>query len=216
MKKLSKNYKYIIFDFDGTINDTSPGLYATFSAVLSHFGIDVGNIDLSKHIGPPLKSSYTELVGAEHCDEAAALHREIFVDINAIEQSYLYDGVIEVLDKLYNCGKYTLAIASCKYQPHLLKALKYYNLQGYFKSVYAQTPTRLFKADALRELLADNGWNATECLMIGDTVHDVEGANANGIDVVAVTYGFGKRGELQKSNVVALIDKPSEILELLI
>ena len=36
--KLAKNYKYIIFDFDGTVNNTSPGIYATFTAVLDKFG----------------------------------------------------------------------------------------------------------------------------------------------------------------------------------
>ena len=51
--------------------------------------------------------------------------------------------------------------------------------------------------------------------MIGDTMHDVDGALANGIDVVAVTYGFGKRNELQHANVVALVDTPADILKLL-
>ena len=216
MKKLSKNYKYIIFDFDGTINDTSPGIYATFTAVLNHFGVDTANRDLSEHIGPPLKSSYTKLLGDALCDEAIALHRKTFVEIKAVEQSFLYDGVTEVLDKLYNDGRYKLAVASCKYQPHLLQALEYFNLTKYFSSVYAQIPTRLFKADVLRELLADNGWNASECLMIGDTMHDVDGAVANGIDVVAVTYGFGCREELEHSNAVALLDNPRAILDLLI
>ncbi|MCM1534081.1 MAG: HAD hydrolase-like protein [Corallococcus sp.] len=216
MNRLAKNYKYIIFDFDGTINNTAPGIYATFTAVLKHFGIDASGKDLNEHIGPPLKYSYTKLVGEQKCDEAIALHRKIFVDINAVEQSYIYDGAKEVLDSLYKSGKYRLAVASCKFQPHLLRSLDVFGLRGYFTSVYAQTPERLYKTDVLRELVSDNGWNPSECLMIGDTMHDVEGANANGIDVVAVTYGFGKREELLKSNIVAYVDEPKQILELLL
>ena len=107
-------------------------------------------------------------------------------------------------------------MASCKYQPHLIRSLQVFGLSKYFTSVYAQIPTRLYKADVLRELIADNGWNAADCLMIGDTMHDVDGANANGIDVVAVTYGFEKRERLEKANVVALADNPQQILQLLL
>ncbi len=213
---LAKQYKYLIFDFDGTINDTSRGIYATFTAVLAHFGIDARCKDLSEHIGPPLKYSYTKLVGSERCQEAIDLHRKIFAETNAIEQSALYDGIVDVLDRLKSSGKYQMAIASCKYQPHLLKSLELFNLQNYFVSVYAQVPDRLYKADVIRQLITDNGWAKEDCLMIGDTLHDVDGAKANGIDVVAVTYGFEQRKKLEQSQTVALLDKPSQIADLLL
>ena len=47
-------------------------------------------------------------------------------------------------------------------------------------------------------------------------MHDVDGANANGIDVVAVTYGFEKRERLENANVIALADTPQQILQLLL
>ena len=216
IKKLSKNYKYIIWDFDGTLVNTAPGIYATFTAVLAHFGIDAAGRDLSEHIGPPLSYSYDKLVAPEYVDEAIALHRKIFVDINAVEQSYPYDGAEKTLDALYNSGKYVFAMASCKYQPHLIRSLEVFGLTKYFQCVYAQTPERRNKADILKELITDNGWNPNDCLMIGDTMYDVDGANANGVDVVAVTYGFEKREKLEQSNAVALADKPEQLLELLL
>lgn len=216
IKKLPKNYKYVIWDFDGTLVNTAPGIYATFTAVLSHFGVDASGMDLSEHIGPPLAYSYNKLLGAQYVDEAIALHRKVFVDINAVEQSYPYDGAIETLKALYNSGKYVMSVASCKYQPHLIRSLEVFGLKKYFAAVYAQIPTRLYKADVLRELIADNGWAAADCLMIGDTMHDVDGASANGIDAVAVTYGFEKRENLERSNAVALADKPEQLLELLL
>ena len=216
MDKLTKNYKYIIFDFDGTINNTSPGIYSTFTKVLAHFGVDAGTVDLSRHIGPPLSDSYTHLVGTEHCDEAIELHKKVFADDNAAENSFLYDGIVDVLDKLHKSGKYTLAIASSKYEPHAITSLKYHKLEGYFDCVYGQTEARGFKAEVLRQLIDDNGWSRCDCLMIGDTLHDVEGAKTNGIDVVAVTYGFGKRNELERAHPLALCDTPEEILALLL
>ena len=214
--QLNKKYKYIIFDFDGTINNTSPGIYATFTAVLTHFGVDASKVDLSRHIGPPLNDSYTHLVGSERCEEAILLHKQVYAENNALYNSFLYDGIVDVLEKLYQSGKYTLAIASSKYEPHAVESLAYHKIGKYFSCVYGQTESRGFKEEVLRQLIDDNGWDRAECLMIGDTLHDVEGAHANGIDVVAVTYGFGKPDELKAANPIAICDSPSDILKLLL
>ena len=214
--RLQKDYKYIIFDFDGTINNTSPGIYATFTAVLNHFGIDASKIDLSRHIGPPLSDSYTHLVGSEKCEEAIKLHKQVYADNKALYNSFLYDGIVEVLDQLYDSGKFTLAIASSKYEPHAYESLAYHKIDKYFRFVYGQTDKRGFKEEVLRQLIDDNGFERDECLMIGDTLHDVEGAHANGIDVVAVTYGFGKVEELKNSHPISICDSPREILSLLL
>lgn len=215
MTKLYKNYKHIIFDFDGTVNDTSEGIYATFTAVLKHFGIDAANLDLSEHIGPPLKYSYTKLVGEKFCDEAIALHGKYFAELNAVALSKPYDGAIEMLQKVKSCGKYTVSVASCKFEPHLIASLKTFGIDKYFDYVYAQNETRQFKSDVLKALIDENGMDREECLMIGDTLNDVDGAAENGIDVLAVTYGFGKREELARSKAIALADSPQEVCKLL-
>lgn len=216
MKKLSKIYKYIIFDFDGTINDTSEGIYATFTAVLKHFGIDAANIDLSEHIGPPLKYSYTKLVGEHNCDKAIELHAKAFAELNAVSMSKPYDGAVDLLCKLKQSGKYELSVASCKYQPHLDASLKTFGLDKYFDHAYAQTEERQFKSEVINALIEDFGYDRQQCLMIGDTLNDIDGAVANGIDVIAVTYGFGKRDELERSPAIALCDSTAQVAELLL
>ena len=216
MDKLTKQYNYIIFDFDGTINNTSAGIYAIFTKVLEHFGIDASRVDLSQHIGPPLIDSYTHLVGEDNCAQAIELHKKVYDEINAIEDSCLYDGIVEVLTKLRQSGKYVMAIASSKYEPHAITSLKYHKIDQFFDYVYGQTDRRGFKAEVLRQLIDDNGFVRSKCLMIGDTLHDVQGAHDCGIDVVAVTYGFGKRNELVQAKPLALVNSPSELLGLLL
>ncbi len=214
--KIAKTYKYLIFDFDGTLNNTSPGIYATFTAVLTHFGVDVSKVDLSRHIGPPLSDSYTRLVGKERCDEAIALHKKVYDQTDALHNSFLYDGIRELLQELYDSRKYVMAIASSKFEPHAVESLRYHGLTNYFFAVYGQTDKRGFKKDVLRQLVEDCGWDKDKCLMIGDTLHDIEGARDCGIDAVAVTYGFGKRDELQNSHPIALVSSPKELSELLL
>lgn len=209
-----KKYKYLIFDFDGTVNDTHEGIYHTFKTVLDAMGVSYEGVDFDRHIGPPLEFSYTELVGADRCEEGIALHREIFARDNAVNMSKLYDGIEDVLRRLKR-GGYVLSIASSKYQPHALSSIQRFGLQDVFDVVYGQTEQRGFKAEVLRQLVADNGWDKSQCLMIGDTPYDVDGAHQNGIDAMAVTYGFGKIDELVASHPEMVAHSPAEIEELL-
>lgn len=209
-----KNYKYIIFDFDGTVNDTSEGIYHTFKKVLGLMGVSDEGIDFSRHIGPPLEFSYTELVGAERCQQGIELHRKVFVEDNAVQMSRLYYGIVQTLTELKRRG-YVLAIASSKYQPHAVDSIKNFHLDGLFSFVYGQNEKRGFKTEVLRQLIDDNGWNREQCLMIGDTPYDIDGAHENGVDAMAVTYGFGAKTQLLQSCPEMVANSPQEILQLL-
>lgn len=209
-----KNYKYIIFDFDGTVNDTSEGIYHTFKKVLGLMGVNAEGIDFSRHIGPPLEFSYTELVGAERCLQGIELHRKVFVEDNAVQMSRLYDGIVQTLTELKRRG-YVLAIASSKYQPHAVDSIKNFHLDSLFSFVYGQNEKRGFKTEVLRQLIDDNGWNREQCLMIGDTPYDIDGAHENGVDAMAVTYGFGSKAQLMQSRPEMVANSPQEILQLL-
>jgi len=210
-----KKYKYLIFDFDGTVNDTHEGIYHTFKKVLDTMGVSYDGVDFDRHIGPPLEFSYTELVGAARCDEGIALHRKIFAEDNAVNMSRLYDGIADVLRALKNDG-FVLSIASSKYQPHAISSIQRFGLQDVFSVVYGQTDKRGFKSEVLRQLIDDNGWDKSQCIMIGDTPYDIDGAHQNGIDAMAVTYGFGKLNELAASHPEMVAHSPAEIAELLL
>lgn len=215
MHELANKYKYIIFDFDGTIDDTSPGIYATLIKVAKHYGVDCAHADLSKYIGPPLDFIYEDLVGAQNRDEAVKLHYKIFAEDDAAKNSVLYDGIADTLAALKKHG-YVLAIASSKYEPHAVESLAYFGLSEYFDYVYGQTERRGYKIEVLRQLIDDHGWDRARCVMIGDTFYDAEGAKANGVDYLAVTYGFGHFDELLRGNPVGVADSPKQIAELLL
>lgn len=215
MHKLKDKYKYIIFDFDGTLNNSSPGIFATFKKVLDHFGVDYSHIDFAKHIGPPLEYSYEHFVGKDRMNDAIQWHYKVYAEDHAAQNSFLYDGIPETLRQLKAHG-YTLAVASSKYEPHAVQSLEYFGILKYFDYVYGQTERRGYKIEVLRQLIADHDWDKNKCLMIGDTFYDAEGAAANEVDFLAVTYGFGTNKELVDGNPVAMADSPKQIAELLL
>ena len=140
-----KKYKYIIFDFDGTINDTSQGIYHTFKKVLDILGINYDGVDFSRHIGPPLEFSYTELAGKKLCQRAIELHRQVFAQDNAVEMSRLYDGITDTLQKLTDSG-FVLSIASSKYQPHALASVKSSDWANFSVACTGKTKKEVSKA----------------------------------------------------------------------
>lgn len=205
-----KQYKYIIFDFDGTINNTYEGIAYTFKRTLDLYNIDYSNVDFNDHIGPPLDYSFQHLVGGEHWQEALVKYRQIYDQCGAVDMCQLYDGIVDTLQSLKSAG-YQLAVATSKYQPYAIKSLKKLGIYHLFDYVYGQTETRGYKDEILASLLADNGWDKHDCLMIGDTHYDIQGAQSNGIDILAVSYGFESRESLAQHNPTAIVDSTKEI-----
>lgn len=212
--KLNSHYKYIIFDFDGTINNTEPGITATFKKVLDLYGVDYSNVDFRRHIGPPLEFSFKELMGGGDWQQALKDYRRIFVEDNAMLNSKPYDGIKDALKQLSKMN-FVLAVATSKYEPFAIQSLEHLGLDGLFDKVYGQTERRGYKNEILAQLIADNGWDKSQCLMIGDTCYDIDGARDNGIDVVAVSYGFEYRDVLEKAQPNAVVDSVDELLQLL-
>ena len=213
-QRFKNDYKYVIFDFDGTINDTSPGIFAAFKKTLDVFGVDYSKVDFRRHIGPPLEYSFRELVGDDKWMEAIPVYRKIFIEDDGLRNSKLYDGVKETLAAVKKCG-YVVALATSKYEPFALESLKMLDIEQYFDYVYAQNDRRQYKDEILSQLIGDNGWDKSLCVMVGDTHFDVQGAHANGIDVIAVTYGFEDKDALVALSPEAVVDSPREIYQAL-
>ncbi|MCM1043080.1 MAG: HAD hydrolase-like protein [Corallococcus sp.] len=208
------NYKYLIFDFDGTVNNTAEGIIETFKKTLDIYGVDYSDVDFNEHIGPPHGYSFPILVGDGRWREAQDTYRQIYERDKAALKCHLYDGIEDALRTLKSKG-YVLSLASSKYEPFIFESLNYLKLNGIFDYVYGQTESRGFKNEILRQLIGDNGWEKSQCLMIGDTVYDINGARDNGLDVVAVTYGFGKSDEILAAKPDAVVDSTSEIVKLI-
>ena len=89
-----RDYKYILFDLDGTLTDPKEGITKSVAYALKHFGIDVEDLDtLCKFIGPPLKDSFMQYYGLSEDDAHLAVekYREYFEPCGMF-QNKVYDG----------------------------------------------------------------------------------------------------------------------------
>lgn len=195
-----KNFKYILFDLDGTLTDPKLGITKSVTYALNHFGITPNSLDdLCKFIGPPLTDSFKKYYGFS--DEDAILgvekYREYF-GVTGIFENSLIDGIDKLLITLKSKGK-TLIVATSKPTVFALKVLEHFDLLKYFDFVAGSEldGTRVAKHEVIAYALEQcNISDLAAAIMIGDREHDILGAKRNGIASVGVLFGYGSLDEL--------------------
>ena len=170
------HYDAILFDVDGTLIDSAPGILNTLEEVFSSMGVDVARSDLGRYIGPPLRKSFA----AKGCHEGG-----------------VYPGVVEMLGRLKAAGL-TLCTATCKPTDVVRPILEEQGLAPYFSFVggASMDESRDNKTDVIRHVLAQPVMQGKRVLMVGDRNDDMRGAVNCGLDAAAVLYGYGGREEV--------------------
>ncbi|HZK20718.1 MAG TPA: HAD-IA family hydrolase [Oscillospiraceae bacterium] len=204
-----KQYDCYLFDFDGTIMDTEKSIKSCVMYALNFYGIEENDPkNLDGFIGPPLLYSFKHFYGAtdELAERLIKKYREKYSENGCLDCS-LYDGVVEVFEKLKEQGK-KIAIASSKPTIFVEKISKHFDIYKYFDAVSAED---LDKSNSGKKALIENALKLLSCtdkskaLMIGDRYLDIEGAKAAGVDSAGAVYGFGSEDELKKAGADYLL-----------
>jgi phosphoglycolate phosphatase len=194
------HYQNILFDLDGTLTDPREGITRSIQYALAKLGVDEPDLQKLEHfIGPPLLQAFMQFY---HFDEAKAweavnFYRERF-KVTGLYENEVFEGVIELLQTLESQGRH-LYVATSKPWEFAREIARHFDFAKHFKVIYGSEldGTRTNKVELIRHLLDEEGLDPAQTLMIGDRKHDLIGAKANGLDVVAVGYGFGSREELE-------------------
>jgi phosphoglycolate phosphatase len=183
----------VIFDLDGTLTDSAEGIVSSFRHALGQIGASVPEGDLaSRIVGPPMHHTLSEMGLGEHADTAIAAYRADYTTRGWAMNS-LFDGIGPLLADLRGAGV-RLAVATSKAEPTARRILAHFGLDQHFEVVAGASVdgTRATKTDVLAPALAQLQPLPQRVLMVGDRLHDVEGAAAHGIDAVVVGWGYGQ------------------------
>lgn len=212
----------LLFDLDGTLLDTSPGIFSTANYTLRTLGLpEQSNAQLRRFVGPPLAACFRVACGLEESliPKACDIYREEYTRAGAMFDASVYAGIAELLDALAS-RNITLAVATLKLESLAHNILEQFGLAHYFAVISgADLQGNLTKADIIEQALTRlNHHGRKDVLMVGDTPHDLDGALVAGVDFVGVDWGFGfSRGHAEKStgNVLGMIDEPAALLDYL-
>lgn len=211
-------YSLVIFDFDGTLADTSPGIFNSIRHSSASLGLpEIPEEQMRSFIGPPLSSAYNSNFGLEgrSLEDAMRLHKEYGVSKGYKELSF-YDGIFQLLGNIKEHGALT-AIATLKVQPTIDKIISEFGCGALFELCKgADLASPMTKAEMLKLCMKQAGdIPAEKTVLVGDSSFDAVGALEAGIDFIAVTYGFGfkKDVEIQYPHI-ACADSVEELRKL--
>lgn len=215
-----REYKYILFDLDGTLTNPALGITNSVMYALKKFGIEVKvRTDLYKFIGPPLTYSFKEYYGFtdEQTLMALSYYRERF-SAGGLFENEIYAGMAELLSELRGSGRH-LILATSKPEEFAVKILEHFSILEYFTFVAGNTlnETRPEKRDVIKHIMKNiPSLTPDNAIMVGDRKYDVLGAAEFNLPCIGVLYGYGGRDELESAGAVQLAESVDALRRMLL
>ena len=215
-------YDIVLWDLDGTIMDSAPGIFLSFEHTFAEMGLTApSREDLRRYLGPPLLYTFGELLGFSptETERAISIYREVYHRVGAFTGNP-FPGVPDLIAEVRENGMFTgLATSKAETASRLVTA--HFNLDGLF-DVYGcasdDDQARKTKADVLELVLdefSERGVPNERIVLIGDRIHDVEGAAEFGLDCVLVEWGYGTPDEFAQATAsVGSVDELRGLLGL--
>lgn len=190
-----KPYQNIIFDLDGTISNSEPGIINALRYSLKQMNVNLADdYDLSGFIGPPIHDCFKEHFFKDEDDIAKAIHHfRVYYSETGWAENEMYAGMFDLLQDLNTKG-YTLFMATNKPQVFTDLILQHFNITQFFKLIKGVDIDNHHhtKSELIKEILeCDYDIDATNSVMIGDSKWDIYAADFLNVKTIGVSWGFG-------------------------
>ena len=210
---MARRFDLIVFDWDGTIVDSTAMIARCIQKAAADLGLTVPTIEQASHvIGLGLHDALARAVPelqAGRIEEFSARYRYHWFACE--HEIVLFDGIRELLVELRERGL-PLAVATGKSRRGLDRAFGQTGLGALFDASRCADETDPKPHPAMLFELADElSVETVRIVMIGDTTHDLEMAQAAGAHGIGVTYGAHPREQLAARAPVALVGDVAEL-----
>lgn len=208
--------KLVIFGFDGTLADTSPGILYCINTTATAMGYEpVEHNALYGVVGFPIEESFRKLfdMSDDEIEYATKNYSKLYSQ-KGKEMFTIYDGMEQTLKELRENGV-KLAIATQKHIMYTSDMLEIFDVAELFDAVSAtDVGVGTTKSDSLLQVCGELGISVEDSVLVGDSGIDAEGAQNVGMDFIAALYGWGFKNEDEAKRYVCkgCVDSPSKIL----
>jgi phosphoglycolate phosphatase len=209
-------YRLAIFDFDGTLVDSAPGMLEIMRTVVSEFdlGADVA-AKWGRLIGIPLVGMMQDLFPDKPATFQCALAERFraLYDHAAVDNCPLVPRLPEVLASISSAGM-LMSIASSKPRALVEIVLDYHGISHYFSLVVGFEDVAFHKPhpQSVTQTVEILKVPIDAVVVIGDSTFDLDMARNAGVDAVGVTTGIHTQQMLEKSSPVSVVNSLHEAL----
>jgi pyrophosphatase PpaX len=209
------NIRHLLFDFDGTLIDSSRGVIISTNYALKALGEPPRTDDEIKHfIGYPLEEMFHRFSDKPYSEFWKHFQE---IGLSAIAASAEPVGESDhVLDTLYKRG-YVIGIGTTKMRVHVSKILEKLHWNHLVSAFVGADDVAKVKPapEAYQKLLQVLGGKIDDSVVIGDTVNDIQAARAAGLPAVAVSSPFGREDDLKAAGPDLFLYRLVELLDIL-
>jgi phosphoglycolate phosphatase len=214
------NKGLIIFDLDGTLTDSCPGILKSIEYAVTRSGRPVPDeAVLKSFIGPPLLGHFQSALGMseEEAEKAVVFFRERYNKTGIFENS-VFDGVEELVGRLKKDG-YAVSVATSKPVSAAKVVLEYFDIEKYFENWQGSTGDkgRSDKMDIIERVIDENGFSKEKekVFLVGDRKYDAMGAVACNIGFFGAGWGYAPEGELEGYPNLGIASTPKELYKMI-
>lgn len=211
----------VIFDLDGTLLDTLEDLANACNFALRSCGYKEHPVkDYVKFVGSGRYILIQRILPEEYKDNKEVISKVLslfdeYYGEHMIDNTKPYEGINDMIQALKE-KDIKLAVVSNKPDEFAGDVVKKY-FRDDFEITYGQRPNHAVKPDprTVYEVIDYLKVNRNECLYVGDSDVDMNTATNAGVESVGVSWGFRGEEELKKAGADYIIQKPSELLDIL-
>jgi phosphoglycolate phosphatase len=209
------NLRNIFFDLDGTLVDTSLGVFRCYRYTFDKLDLPYpGDNTMRQFLGPSLREAFTKLLDTTDSsvvEKAVAIYRERYRPIGVFECE-MYPGISDLLFGLSQ-KNLRLFVVTTKAKPYADIMVKHLGFEHWFTAIIGAGMDGRFddKAEMIEYILSNFSLNAQETIMIGDRERDILAGKANNTRTMGVTYGYGSSDEIKTAQPDWICESPREI-----
>ncbi len=188
--------QFVLFDLDGTLLDSLPGIAFSVKYACRTVGLPEPDVDLKSLLGPPIRIILSRAIPTEDAlllDRLEAAFRSSY-DTEGWQKTTCFQGAYATLEAMKSNG-HRLFVVSNKPLHISLRILDRESLLPFFEKIYtlqSRFPPYTSKAEMLKSFLSEYKIPSSDCLMVGDTVEDINASAATHISLAMMEHGYGR------------------------
>ena len=206
------HFRGVFFDLDGTLLDTTPLILKSFQHTFQHhFQRQVTIEDIQPFMGQPLRAAMEAMApGLE--DEVTATYRTFNLEHHD-QLAAIFSGVHDTVKTLYEAGV-KMAVVTSKTSTTARRGLRLFNLEQYFEPVIGVEEVHKHKPDPEPVLAALRltGLSPVDCLMVGDSPHDLMSGQGAGLKTAAVRWTHVAWNDVMAAKPDFVLESMAELL----
>lgn len=210
--------KAILFDLDGTVINSTEGIFNALYYMFDKLDIKLETSDgLTRFMGPSIAATLRTHYGFEAAaaDAAVSIYREYY-SVKGLYECVAYEGIPALLKTLKAQGK-QIGLATKKPELFSVKIIESLGLSDYFDVICGASlsDNGNSKKEIIERAIAALGSSKEDTVMVGDTEYDIVGANEAEIASIGVLYGFGEEESIACHNPTLIVTDVAALSKIL-